>query len=446
MKKPQKYLEISIEHLGEKGDGIALTTEGQIFVPMTLPGEKARIRLETSTNSGKKIDLLEIIEKSKDRIAPHCKYFGACGGCVIQHLSVGPYLQWKRAIIEKALNNKRIFSNFIQPTIPTHSNGRRRTELTAIKTKTNSNKLSFGYSERSSHNIINIIECPILSPTLNRVIQPLKIVIEKILEPGSSWKIMLTETAVGIDMLISTKNNPTPHHLSGLSNFAINHDLARISWKSKNKRTEPIYQERVPTIDFDGISVVLPPGSFLQTSVQSQRIMTSLVIEYTGEITAHKKVADLFSGLGTFTLPLAKRGAQVHSIDISGETLENLLAASGMAGFSGRVTTEKRNLMKYPLSPAELAFYEIVIFDPPRAGAEALAKNLAISKVPIIIAVSCNPKTFARDADILISGGYEMADVTPLDQFVFSNQIELLARFQYKQPGKHRMNNHPVRS
>ena len=97
-----------------------------------------------------------------------------------------------------------------------------------------------------------------------------------------------------------------------------------------------------------------------------------------------------------------------------------------------RVTTEKRNLMKHPLSPAELAFYEIVIFDPPRAGAEALAKNLAVSKVPIIIAVSCNAKTFARDAEILISGGYEMVELTPVDQFVFSNQIELLARFQHK--------------
>jgi 23S rRNA (uracil1939-C5)-methyltransferase len=430
--KNYKELETSITHLGEKGDGIALTTEGQVFVPMTLPGEKVRIRIETSAKKGRKIDLLEIIEESKHRLVPHCKYFGACGGCVIQHLSIEPYLQWKQAIIVKALKNKRIDSDLIQPTIATQANGRRRTELTATKTKTLNNKLTFGYTARSTHNVVDITECPILTSTLDSIIQPLRILVEKILQPGSSCKIMLTETEVGIDMLISSKNDPNPHHLSGLSNFAINHNLARVSWRSDNKRTEPIYQERVPTVDFDGISVVLPPGSFLQTSVQSQRIITSLVIKYTGEITLHKKVADLFSGLGTFTLPLAKRGAQVHSIDISGETLENLLAASGMAGFSGRVTTEKRNLMKHPLSPAELAFYEIVIFDPPRAGAEALAKNLAVSKVPIIIAVSCNAKTFARDAEILISGGYEMVELTPVDQFVFSNQIELLARFQHK--------------
>ena len=258
------------------------------------------------------------------------------------------------------------------------------------------------------------------------MIAPLRDVLAKILEPGTGCDLLLTETPVGLDLLITTKMPPRPKQSLAFAEAA---DLARVSWASARTGIEPVAQRRPPTVDFNGVAVALPPGAFLQASAAAEQVMAALVIEHLGTLPPRARIADLYAGLGTFTLPIAAEGARVHAVDNAGEGLSGLVAATGTAGLSGRVTVETRDLSERPFMAAELAGIHAVVFDPPRAGAAEVVRQLAGSKVPRVVAVSCNPATFARDAATLVAGGYRLTRVTPVDQFVYTGHVELVAGF-----------------
>ena len=429
MRKSVSEFEVMIESLGANGDGIALTEDGLLYIPMTLPGERVRVKPGASKGNGRSATILKVLEKSENRVIPSCKHFGDCGGCSVQHLNGETYLGWKQNIIVKALERIGVNGNCVEKVYATPPKTRRRAEFSALKIRGRHGKTIIGFHARESHRIVDIKECKILHPRLQNIIQPLRNILEKILEPSVGCDLLLTDTSIGIDLLVTTKGPPRPKQSTLLAAFAEDFDLARVSWNSKRSGLEPIALRRYPTIIFNGTSVAIPPGTFLQASTQAEKIIIDLVIENLGTLPRRAKVADLFSGIGTLTIPIATTGARVKAIDINKEAIDCLLAAAGAAGFSGRVTVESRNLFDRPLLPSELTKYNAIVFDPPRSGAATIAKNISISGVPLIIAVSCNPATFARDASILISGGYTLSRVTPVDQFVYSKHIELVAMF-----------------
>jgi 23S rRNA (uracil1939-C5)-methyltransferase len=423
-------IEVVVDRLGARGDAIADTPDGPLYVPLALPGERVRVKPGAKRGEGRAAALLDVLERSADRIEPPCQHFGECGGCSVQHLAKAAYLDWKRTIVVSALERQGLDGGIVEPVVATSSDGRRRAELAALRLRGRHGATLLGFHGRASHKIVDMAECTVLRPALRDAIAPLRDALAQVLAPGSGCDVLLTETPVGIDLLISAKAPPQPPQSLALAAFAEEVDLARVSWASARAGTEPVAQRRQPAVEIASVSVALPPGAFLQASAEAEQIMAALVLENIGELPARARVADLYAGLGTFTLPLAAAGARVHAVDSAGGALDALVSASGTAGLGGRITAETRDLAERPLMAAELAGYDAVVFDPPRAGAAAVARQLAASTVPEVVAVSCNPATFARDAATLIEGGYRLVRVAPVDQFVFTGHVELVAGFE----------------
>jgi len=230
----------------------------------------------------------------------------------------------------------------------------------------------------------------------------------------------------GVDLLLEQPALPTLAGLEALARFAQAQDLARLSWRVAAAVTPtPLAVRRTPRVIFSGVPVDLPAEAFLQASLEAERVLAAEVLEGVGTA---ERVLDLYAGLGTFTFALAQERA-VHAVEGSPLSAAALAAAARRATLA-RVTSEARDLARRPFLPEELARFAAVVFDPPRAGAAAQCAMLAQSRVPRIVAVSCNPASFARDAATLVAGGYRLVELKPIDQFVWSPHVELVARFE----------------
>ena len=195
---------------------------------------------------------------------------------------------------------------------------------------------------------------------------------------------------------------------------------------------EPIAVRRTPVLDISGTNVEIPPGTFLQASAEAEAILSGLVCA----AVAGRDIADLYCGVGTFALPLAKAGANVFAVDGDGPAVEAMARGAGLGGFGGQVSTEIRDLVRRPMMAADLKKFATVVFDPPRAGAAAQVAEIVKSPVPRVVAVSCNPATFAKDASALVAGGFALEAVTPVDQFVWTGHVELVAAFSRPRSGR----------
>jgi 23S rRNA (uracil1939-C5)-methyltransferase len=215
------------------------------------------------------------------------------------------------------------------------------------------------------------------------------------------------------------RDGPTPALTAALSSALAGIGIARLTMNR-----EPVFEIALPTVSLGGVKVSPPPNPFLQSTADGEAALQERVLKIMGKAGA---VADLFSGIGTFALPLARR-ARIHAVELDKQALQALAEAAKAPGLKP-VTTETRDLSKLPLTPAELNGYDAVVLDPPRAGAEAQARALAKSQVPVIAYVSCDPASFARDAALLVQGGYRAGPVTPIDQFLWSSHIELVGGF-----------------
>ncbi len=266
-----------------------------------------------------------------------------------------------------------------------------------------------------------------LHPSLGGLIQPLRTLARTL---GGSGRYDLTLCENGFDLVVESGTVPDMELREALTAFAMSHDAARLSWRGgQGDLAEIIVERRRPLLSFGGIAVAPPPGVFLQPTGEGERHLQQLVLEMVGDRTS---VADLFSGCGTLSLPLALR-TRVAAFDLDSPSIDALQAAAGRAGGSGqsvRLSAEVRDLFRRPLQGGELSSFDAVVFDPPRAGAAAQAAALAESGVPIVVAVSCNPATFARDARLLVDGGYALERVVPIDQFVWSHHVEVVALFR----------------
>jgi 23S rRNA (uracil1939-C5)-methyltransferase len=401
-----------IDSMGAKGDGVAA---GPLYAALTLPGECVR-----AERQGDRAEVEAILEPSPDRVTPPCPYFGDCGGCALQHWAHAPYLAWKADQVRQALARERIETEIL-PTFAAPAHSRRRLALHA---RAAGKGVALGFKARRSWRLVEIGTCTIAHPSLEAAFPALAALAKPFLEhPKSAPTLRVTLTETGLDVDVTGIERRS----GGLSadarvqaaERAAGGDFARVTLAG-----EIVYQARQPLVRLGRVIVALPPGGFLQAVPEAEAAMAAFAVR---AIDGASRVADLFCGVGTFSVRLAEV-ASVLAADVSAASIKALIAASGAPGLKA-ITAEARDLTRRPMLAAEMKRLDAVLFDPPRAGAAEQAREIAASKVPIAIGVSCDPATFARDARILSDGGFTLRRVLPVDQFLWSPHVELVGVF-----------------
>jgi 23S rRNA (uracil1939-C5)-methyltransferase len=404
-----------IDHVGHRGDGIAFAGGHTVFVPYTLSGET----VETAAVAGHpdRRRLLRVENPSPERIAPFCRYFGACGGCAIQHWQPQSYAAWKRRIVVDTLDHAGIECR-VDDLVDAHGAGRRR--ITAHARRGADGQLRVGFAAAASHAIVAIDDCPILDPGLHGALHAARALAEALKPTTKPLDIQLTATDGGLDV-DARGSGPLPSALiAALARVAEQYRLARLT-----RHGELILMRTPPVLSIGTAQVTLPPGSFLQATAAGEEALAALVLQH---CRGAKHIADLFCGVGPFALRLASR-AGIAAFDSDTGAVTALQKAATLTPGLKPIKAAVRDLFRRPLMSQELHDFDAVVFDPPRQGAQAQVQQLAVSKIPVVVAVSCNAATFARDARILIDGGYRIESVTSVDQFRHTPHVELVARF-----------------
>jgi 23S rRNA (uracil1939-C5)-methyltransferase len=406
---------LTIDHVGHRGDGVGFAGGESLFVPYTLAQET--VEVEPVADHPDRRSLSRIEHASPERIAPFCQYFGACGGCAIQHWQPEAYRAWKRRIVIETLEHAGIDCE-VAALVDAHGAGRRR--ITVHARRGGDGELRTGFAAASSHAIVAISDCPILDPGLRGALDAARALAEALKPTAKPLDIQVTSASNGLDVDVRGSGPLTTALIASLSDLAQQHGLARLT-----RHGELVLMRTPPTIEIGAARVILPPGSFLQATLAGEEALAALVAAHCKRA---KHIADLFCGVGPFALRLAAK-ARVSAFDSDAGAVSALSKAATSASGLKPIKAEARDLFRRPLMPQELRDYDTVVFDPPRQGAQAQVKQLAASKIPVVIAVSCNVATFARDARVLIDGGYKIEGVTPVDQFRHTPHVELVARF-----------------
>ena len=418
--------DITIDYIGRRGDGVGEWQGKPVFVPRVLPGELIHLQIGATRDKGHAGRLLDIKEKSTDRIAPPCPHYDQCGGCALQHWDDTAYRAWTQERVKELLHKNNLTpQEWKEPVfVPPHT--RRRAHLAALL---KSKKLYLGFHGARTHNIADIPDCMLLSPRLQNLTNAMRPYLMNILTDGKAADIFIQDTGIAIDVmitgLIGSRKEPQLKQREAMIAMAEECKISRVSWQFKERdEPETIVQYTPVTKQSGDLSVALPPGAFLQPSAQGEAALIAAVTAPLGE---KLKIADLYAGCGTFSGPLLKHG-HVHAVESDADAINALQKSARTA--NSNITTERRDLIDNPLTEKELKKFDAVIFDPPRAGAASQVEKLAASNVKTIIGISCNPATFARDAKTLCENGYILQSVQIIDQFTWSAHIEIAALFK----------------
>lgn len=407
---------LRIDHVGHRGDGVAISGGVEIFVGGALPGELVEVEPVAGQPARRK--LLNIVEASHERIDPFCPHFGVCGGCAIQHWRDDAYRQWKRGLVVETLEKTGLACE-VGELIDAHGSGRRRMVVHARRSQRGI--LKVGFAAAGSHDIVPIDHCPILVPELTGALALANTLAETLSVTGKPLDIQVTAAANGADVDVRGSGPLDSKATIALAAVATKHRVARLT-----RHGEIVMQHEQPVLALGPVMVPLPPGSFLQATEAGEQSLANLVVPACKRA---KHIADLFCGVGPFALRLAQT-ARVDAFDSEARAIEALRKAAQMTKGLKPIKAEARDLFRRPLLPHELNAYDAVVFDPPRQGAQAQSQQLAKSRVPVVLAVSCSVATFARDAKILVDGGYRLGRVTPVDQFRHTPHVELVAEFR----------------
>lgn len=432
-----RLLEVEITGLGGGGDGIAETPQGRVFVPFSAPGDRLRVRPQKIRGKGRtfRAAIVARLADGPDRKAPVCRHFGDCGGCALQHLDVAAYRSWKAGRVREALSRQKLDPGVVASLRTIRPASRRRVGLKVQRRDdgTAGGAVALGFFAAASHRVVAIAECPVMAPAIFDLLPDLRRLFGEILAPGARAEaaVMLAES--GLDVVLRLAHPPDMEVLERLAGFAADADLARLGWQALRPRgqdapaPEPVVARRPVQMVFSGVPVDIPPDAFVQPSVDGEKLLGATIA---AALSGVGRVVDLYAGCGTFTFALAAAGAHVRAFEAADDHARALAAAAGRAGLDGRVTVERRDLVRRPLSASELGDADAVVLDPPRPGAAAQIGVLAGAHVPLVAYVSCNPVSFARDARTLADGGYRLDSVMPIDQFPFSPHVELVALFR----------------
>ncbi|WP_375259067.1 class I SAM-dependent RNA methyltransferase [Citreimonas sp.] len=396
---------IVIERLGHQGDGIASVDDAPVYVPGTLPGEVVEGDIEAGQLAAPRI-----VTPVPERVSPPCRHAKRCGGCQLQHAALDFTADWKRDVVIRALTAQGIDTD-VRPTETSPPRSRRRATYSARRTKKDA---TAGFHQKGSDVIVENPDCLVVRPVLAAALP----VVQALAVAGASRKaeisVMVTDSDGGLDIAVRGGTAPGPADFAELAQA---HDLARLSWEGETLTRRPPLQR------FGRAQVSPPPGAFLQATAEGEVALLDAVRAAVGDAA---RVADLFAGCGTFTLPLAE-SAEVSACESDVAMLEALDRGWRHAPGLRKVTTQTRDLFRNPLLPDELQRFDAVVIDPPRAGAEAQIAQIARARVPRVAHLSCNPVTFARDTAALIAAGYTLGPVRVIDQFRWSTHVELAA-------------------
>lgn len=405
---------LTVHGFGGRGEGIVEVEGKNIFVPFSAPGDKVSIDI-----SGKSPSIIEIDPISSLRVIPLCQHFTVCGGCSLQHLSDSAYADFKRQSVVHCLEKTGVVYDEILPlqSIPPHS--RRRA---SFKVRKEGAVVRMGYHQRQGHAIIDLLMCPLLKHDIVDLLQPLREILGGFLSANQGGDVHVLSTSSGIDLVLNLPKlaKISLTQLEDLSDFAKTQKLARLILND-----ELIVQFQEPMVVFSGVPVAVQARQFLQVSAEADVFLMQAVVKYLPQNVG--KAADLFSGRGTFSFLLAQY-AVVDAFEMD-EPANAALKRAAQKNMK-QINVFHRNLFANPLMPDTLSSYDVIVLDPPRAGALAQAKQIASSACPCVIYISCHPATFARDAQIFINGGYVLASITPIDQFLWTEHVELVAVFR----------------
>ncbi len=402
--------ELAIVTLDAHGHGLA--ANGAI-VPGALPGERARVRL-----TGKRAELVETLSAAPERAEPICRWFGRCGGCAAQHMSASLYRDWKRGLVVEALMREGVAAE-VGPLIDAHGAGRRRATFHARFPHAAPEEV--GFMRARSHDIISIDECPLFGPGMTGAIQAARALSGDLRGLMKPLDIAVTATLDGLDIDLRGSGPLERSEMQKLARTADALDLARVS-----NHGEAVIERRPPPVKFGEALVKLPPGGFLQATEAGEMGLAA----FAEQALAHsRKVADLFCGAGAFALRLARQH-EIFAADADAAAIAALTRAAATTPGLRKLVADARDLFRRPLRPDELASFDAALIDPPRSGALEQARSLAASALPLVTSISCNAATFARDARILVDGGFRIEALTPLDQFRFSPHVEIAAVFR----------------
>ncbi|MBO6503348.1 MAG: 23S rRNA (uracil(1939)-C(5))-methyltransferase RlmD [Kordiimonadaceae bacterium] len=416
---------VTIESLGARGDGIAKHDGKPVYVPGALPGEVVQVQVVETRKSGLYTRMLDVKEPSRQRVQAKCQHFGRCGGCQMQHMTDELYRKWVQdrarfALAQQGLDEAQVEDPFMAP-----PESRRRVALKALQTASG---LVFGFNAEGSHQIVDVVQCPVMHSSIWALVPELKRLLGNILPQRALAQVHATLTATGIDLVVDVAHEISLQEREACVQFANDFNISAFHWRSDGF-LDPIVVRQEPIMEFAGVKVPLSPGAFIQATSESEAVMIERV---QSACSSAGRVADLFSGIGTFTFPLARQH-QILAVEGALDAVQALENARNSAPAAGvklkQVVVKHRDLFRRPLSVKELAGFDAVVIDPPRAGAQMQMEQLAQSGVKTVVSVSCNPNTFARDARILVEGGYELNTVLPVDQFLWSTHLELVGVF-----------------
>lgn len=407
----EEKIVLTIEKLAGLGDGAGMFEGQRIFVPYTLPGDVVQAHIVRQTKEASYAIPSEILTPSPSRAIPPCKHFADCGGCALQHMQPQDYHDFKQQMAREAVR-KAGFDNEVAPLMSLPAASRRRTELKIEKGK-------LGYYAQYSHRLVDIEECKVLEPALEALILALKPELAKVRGLAS---MHINGVDGGYDIVCAGTNlnhwKPEPHL------FSAHQDIMRFSVR-EGAKLRTIYQKDKVTLTLAGVKVNVPPLAFLQASAQAQEWMTGFVLE---SVEDAKKILDLFAGIGTYSFPLASK-ASVTAYEGDASMVHAMKDAAKQHALTDKVTAHQRDLFTRPIASADLGAYDAIVINPPRSGAKEQCIALATSQVKKLVMISCNPATFARDARILKEGGYKLLRLQPVDQFVYSSHLEIMAEF-----------------
>ena len=416
--------DLAIEALNAKGEGVYRGPRESAFIYRALPGDRVDAALRRDIDGVLRGDVTAVLEASPHRIAAPCPHYDACGGCTLQHASGDFYRAWKTDLVRAALDKAGLRPRAWRDPVFLPPGGRRRVTFTALK---RDGRVALGYSRRGIRHVVEITSCLIAAPAIMAVHEKLAFAegagpLAPLLRESEPMTVFV-QIADGCELVLTgpvgASGRPDAATRDAIVALAAAAGADRIAWRANLGDVPEILLETRPIVArFAALEVALPPLAFLQPTAAGAQALTAAVL---AALPAHGRFADLFCGCGSFSGALLERGA-VDAVDSNASAIAALDAARA-AGLRAM----RRDLFRRPLTRDELAPYDAAVFDPPRAGAEAQAALLAGSAVPLLVAVSCNPVTFARDARLLVDGGYSLESVTVVDQFTWSHHVELVA-------------------
>lgn len=415
-------MDLTIERMGAGGDGVA---PGPIFVPRALPGERLRVRLIGKRGEGRLAQIEEVLEPSPDRVAPPCPHFAAgCGGCAVQHWARPAQARWKRDRVFEALSRAGYPDAPVAETVAIPPGRRRRADLALRRS---GRGVALGFHRAGSGELLDLAQCPVLDARIVALFAPLRALARRLKALRREGSAIVNLLDTGPDLLLRTDGPLVPEDRAMLAAFAMETGLPRIAWALRDGPAEIAAQLGPARIRLSGVEVAPAPGAFLQASREGeQAIIAAVLAALPGKLKGRGRIADLYAGLGTLSIPLAARG-RVAAFEADAAAVAALSAAAGRAGLP--IAAIRRDLVRQPIPAGELGAFAAVVLDPPYAGAAEQARELAASAVPRVVYVSCNPAALSRDARFFAAAGWRLVSAVPIDQFEHSAQIEAVVAF-----------------